>query len=120
MAIPGLLALAVVAWMPVASSRPAQAATTALETCRKNGFKVTVTVLEPVKLSVDPALTGKHRRMAAGAALYEAEGGGGEGTAEEIKRSMVPYVHQFVWGEADGPVPFHYPGLSYQAALGMA
>jgi acyl-[acyl-carrier-protein]-phospholipid O-acyltransferase/long-chain-fatty-acid--[acyl-carrier-protein] ligase len=33
--------------------------------------KVTVTVLEPVKLAVDPALRGKHRRMAAGAALYE-------------------------------------------------
>jgi acyl-[acyl-carrier-protein]-phospholipid O-acyltransferase/long-chain-fatty-acid--[acyl-carrier-protein] ligase len=33
--------------------------------------KVTVTVLEPVKLSVDPALKGKHRRLAAGAALYE-------------------------------------------------
>src|SRR5215213_2653783 len=33
--------------------------------------KVTVTVLEPVKLTVDPALRGKHRRMAAGAALYE-------------------------------------------------
>jgi acyl-[acyl-carrier-protein]-phospholipid O-acyltransferase/long-chain-fatty-acid--[acyl-carrier-protein] ligase len=33
--------------------------------------KVTVTVLEPVKLSVDLALKGKHRRIAAGAALYE-------------------------------------------------
>jgi acyl-[acyl-carrier-protein]-phospholipid O-acyltransferase/long-chain-fatty-acid--[acyl-carrier-protein] ligase len=33
--------------------------------------KVTVTILEPVKLSVDPALKGKHRRIAAGAALYE-------------------------------------------------
>jgi acyl-[acyl-carrier-protein]-phospholipid O-acyltransferase/long-chain-fatty-acid--[acyl-carrier-protein] ligase len=32
--------------------------------------KVTVTVLEPVKLSVDPVLKGKHRRQAAGAALY--------------------------------------------------
>ena len=32
-----------------------------------------------------------------------------EGTAEEMKNSTVPYVHQFVWGEADGPVPFHYP-----------
>jgi acyl-[acyl-carrier-protein]-phospholipid O-acyltransferase/long-chain-fatty-acid--[acyl-carrier-protein] ligase len=32
--------------------------------------KVTVTVLEPVKLTVDPALKGKHRRMAAGAALH--------------------------------------------------
>ena len=33
--------------------------------------KVTVTVLEPVKLTVDPALKGQHRRQAAGAALYE-------------------------------------------------
>ena len=32
--------------------------------------KVTVTVLEPVKLTVDPALKGKRRRQAAGAALY--------------------------------------------------
>ncbi len=32
--------------------------------------KVTVTVLEPVKLTVDPELKGKRRRMAAGAALY--------------------------------------------------
>jgi len=32
-----------------------------------------------------------------------------EGTTEEIKASKTPYVHQFVWGEADGPVPFHYP-----------
>src|SRR5919109_4642858 len=33
--------------------------------------KVTVTVLEPVKLEVDPNLRGKYRRQAAGAALYE-------------------------------------------------
>src|SRR6185437_12840839 len=33
--------------------------------------KVTVTVLEPVKLAVDPELKGKRRRQAAGAALYE-------------------------------------------------
>jgi acyl-[acyl-carrier-protein]-phospholipid O-acyltransferase/long-chain-fatty-acid--[acyl-carrier-protein] ligase len=32
--------------------------------------KVTVTVLEPVRLTVDPALKGKRRRQAAGAALY--------------------------------------------------
>jgi acyl-[acyl-carrier-protein]-phospholipid O-acyltransferase/long-chain-fatty-acid--[acyl-carrier-protein] ligase len=32
--------------------------------------KVTVTVLEPVKLTVDPMLKGKYRRQAAGAALY--------------------------------------------------
>ena len=33
--------------------------------------KVIVTVLEPVKLTVDPALKGKYRRQAAGAALHE-------------------------------------------------
>src|SRR5436309_7477347 len=32
--------------------------------------KVKVTVLEPVKLAVDPALKGRYRRQAAGAALY--------------------------------------------------
>ncbi len=32
--------------------------------------KVTVTVLEPVRLSVDPALRGRRRRIAAGAMLY--------------------------------------------------
>ena len=32
--------------------------------------KVKVTVLEPVKLTVDPALKGRRRRQAAGAALY--------------------------------------------------
>jgi acyl-[acyl-carrier-protein]-phospholipid O-acyltransferase/long-chain-fatty-acid--[acyl-carrier-protein] ligase len=32
--------------------------------------KVTVTVLEPVRLTVDPELKGKYRRQAAGAALY--------------------------------------------------
>ena len=38
---------------------------------RKLFPKVTVTILEPVKLEVDPALKGKKRRIAAGAALYE-------------------------------------------------
>ncbi|HVG52621.1 MAG TPA: acyl-[ACP]--phospholipid O-acyltransferase, partial [Xanthobacteraceae bacterium] len=33
--------------------------------------KVTVEILEPVKLNVDPDLKGKKRRMAAGAALYQ-------------------------------------------------
>ncbi|HMM47690.1 MAG TPA: ABC transporter ATP-binding protein [Thiobacillaceae bacterium] len=36
-----------------------------------------------------------------------------EGTADEIRASGLPYVHQFVHGEADGPVPFHYPAPSY-------
>ena len=39
---------------------------------RKRWFpKVTVTVLEPVKLNVDSALKGKKRRQASGAALYD-------------------------------------------------
>ena len=36
-----------------------------------------------------------------------------EGTPADIKASTAPYVHQFVWGEADGPVPFHYPATAY-------
>jgi phospholipid/cholesterol/gamma-HCH transport system ATP-binding protein len=40
-----------------------------------------------------------------------------EGTPDEIKKSTTPYVHQFVWGEADGPVPFHYPAPPYGASL---
>ena len=36
-----------------------------------------------------------------------------EGTAEEIIASGLPFVHQFVHGEADGPVPFHYPAPPY-------
>ena len=40
-----------------------------------------------------------------------------EGSAEEVRASLEPYVHQFVWGEADGPVPFHYPAADYVADL---
>jgi phospholipid/cholesterol/gamma-HCH transport system ATP-binding protein len=40
-----------------------------------------------------------------------------EGSAEQVKASLEPYVHQFVWGEADGPVPFHYPAADYVADL---
>jgi phospholipid/cholesterol/gamma-HCH transport system ATP-binding protein len=36
-----------------------------------------------------------------------------EGTPDEIRHSTEPYVHQFVWGEADGPVSFHYPARPY-------
>jgi len=36
-----------------------------------------------------------------------------EGTANDIRASNLPYVHQFVHGEADGPVPFHYPAAPY-------
>jgi phospholipid/cholesterol/gamma-HCH transport system ATP-binding protein len=40
-----------------------------------------------------------------------------QGTPEQIRRSDAPFVHQFVWGEMDGPMPFHYPGASYAADL---
>lgn len=40
-----------------------------------------------------------------------------EGTPAEIRASGQPWVHQFVWGEADGPVPFQYPAISYADAL---
>jgi len=43
-----------------------------------------------------------------------------EGTPAEIKASGLPYVHQFVHGEENGPVPFHYPAETYARDLGMA
>ena len=43
-----------------------------------------------------------------------------EGTPEQIRASDKPYVHQFVNGEMDGPVPFHYPGGNYKQDLGVS
>jgi len=40
-----------------------------------------------------------------------------EGSADDIRASDLPFVHQFVHGEADGPVPFHYPAPSYAVDL---
>ena len=40
-----------------------------------------------------------------------------QGTPEEIHSSDVPFVHQFAWGETDGPVPFHYPAADYGTML---
>ncbi len=40
-----------------------------------------------------------------------------QGTADEIRASGLPFVHQFVHGEPDGPVPFHYPAPSYASDL---
>ena len=37
----------------------------------------------------------------------------GHGTPEEMRRSDLPYVRQFVQGELEGPVPFHYPAREY-------
>ena len=44
-----------------------------------------------------------------------------EGSAEDIRNSDAPYVHQFVWGEPDGPVAFQYPAAPYrEQILGVA
>ena len=40
-----------------------------------------------------------------------------EGTPDEIRASDKPFVHQFVHGEMDGPVPFHYPAPDYAQDL---
>jgi len=40
-----------------------------------------------------------------------------EGTSDEVRRSGEPFVRQFVNGEPDGPVAFHYPSQGYQADL---
>ncbi|MDP2827851.1 MAG: ABC transporter ATP-binding protein [Sulfuricellaceae bacterium] len=42
-----------------------------------------------------------------------------QGTPDEIRASCAPFVHQFVHGEEDGPVPFHYPAADYAADLKM-
>ena len=43
----------------------------------------------------------------------------GEGTPDEIRNSQVPYVRQFVHGETEGPVQFHYPARPYAADVGL-
>ncbi len=41
----------------------------------------------------------------------------GHGTPEQIRQQDSPLVKQFVDGEADGPVPFHYKAADYQSEL---
>ncbi|MGH8717890.1 MAG: ABC transporter ATP-binding protein [Burkholderiales bacterium] len=40
-----------------------------------------------------------------------------QGTPDEMRNSDKPFVQQFVHGEEDGPVPFHYPGRRYSRDL---
>ena len=42
------------------------------------------------------------------------------GTPDEMRASSDPYVKQFVHAEADGPVPFHYPGTTLADDLGLS
>ena len=40
-----------------------------------------------------------------------------QGTPDDIRASSDPFVHQFVFGEADGPVHFHYPAPPFEQDL---
>ena len=40
-----------------------------------------------------------------------------EGTPADVRASADVFVRQFVDGEPDGPVPFHYPARAYREEL---
>ena len=40
-----------------------------------------------------------------------------QGTPDEVRESKDPFVRQFVDGETDGPVPFHYPAPAYREEI---
>ena len=40
-----------------------------------------------------------------------------QGTPDEVRESTDPFVRQFVDGETDGPVPFHYPAPAYREEI---
>jgi phospholipid/cholesterol/gamma-HCH transport system ATP-binding protein len=42
-----------------------------------------------------------------------------QGTPDEVRKSTDPLVYQYVNALADGPVRFHYPGLSVEDDFGM-
>ncbi len=41
------------------------------------------------------------------------------GTPEQMRASTDPLVRQFVWGEADGPVAYQYPGRDFREELAL-
>jgi phospholipid/cholesterol/gamma-HCH transport system ATP-binding protein len=40
-----------------------------------------------------------------------------KGTPDEVRAGRLPSLRQFVYGEPDGPVPFHYPAPGYREDL---
>ena len=42
-----------------------------------------------------------------------------QGTPEQVRNSTDPLVVQFVEGQSDGPVRFHYPAQPFAADLGL-
>jgi phospholipid/cholesterol/gamma-HCH transport system ATP-binding protein len=53
--------------------------------------------------------------------LYFVSGGRivAHGSPEEVRRSRDPFVRQFVLGEQEGPVPFHFPARPYAVDVGL-
>jgi phospholipid/cholesterol/gamma-HCH transport system ATP-binding protein len=43
-----------------------------------------------------------------------------QGTPDELRRAGDSFVRQFVRGETDGPIPFHFPAPAYEADLAEA
>jgi phospholipid/cholesterol/gamma-HCH transport system ATP-binding protein len=43
-----------------------------------------------------------------------------QGTPEDVRASTDPFVRQFVDGEPDGPVPFHYPAKALSREFARA
>jgi phospholipid/cholesterol/gamma-HCH transport system ATP-binding protein len=43
-----------------------------------------------------------------------------QGAPDELAQQDSPWTRQFFGGEADGPVPFHYPAPDYATELGLA
>ncbi|MBS0570089.1 MAG: ABC transporter ATP-binding protein [Proteobacteria bacterium] len=43
-----------------------------------------------------------------------------DGAPETLARGATPWTRQFFSGEADGPVPFHYPAPDYARQLGLS
>jgi phospholipid/cholesterol/gamma-HCH transport system ATP-binding protein len=39
------------------------------------------------------------------------------GTPDQVRAAAHPSLHQFVYGEPDGPVPYHYPAPEYRGDL---
>ena len=42
-----------------------------------------------------------------------------QGTPQELRAMDSGFVHQFIHGEIDGPMPFHYPGPSFAEQLAV-
>jgi phospholipid/cholesterol/gamma-HCH transport system ATP-binding protein len=43
-----------------------------------------------------------------------------EGTPEQVRKSTDPLVYQYVNALPDGPVQFHYPGVTVEEDFGLA